>query len=240
MASDHRAHANAPRAYTRVHPRERDNEASIGLLVRVERGRGPSYYKRCKRRAGVRGRRGNGRDSQRMRGERQYPGCGTSIEGWCRRIKGGNRSLTCHLVRVTFAMPRLILQTLFRVRSRTGRTADKASLQFERHEFAGWIIRRRSTKAGKHSRVSRRSRPSVSRARIDGGVLVERMIAATSARIKSLSEISNLDRQSIIYQCDVSRLYRNNGYRNLLRDYVPELNCYGEKGLAIVSRCYYS
>jgi len=29
------------------------------------------------------------------------------------------------------------------------------------------------------------------------------MITATSARIKSLSGISNLDRRSIIYQCDV-------------------------------------
>lgn len=62
MASDHRAHANAPRVYAYL--RERDNEVSVGLVVPIriiiQRGRGSlarisSISRKCGIREGVKG-----------------------------------------------------------------------------------------------------------------------------------------------------------------------------------------
>lgn len=86
MASDHRAHANAPRAYTRVHLHGRDNEASVGVGVGpvVRAGRGGegllAHYKRYERRT-----RDAGGTVQRMRGSEKDS---TPIVGHRRRSKG--------------------------------------------------------------------------------------------------------------------------------------------------------
>lgn len=163
--------------------------------------------------------------------KRQYSSCGTSlpIKGWCLPLKRIKRredrwslwSLTCHLIRVTFTILRFILKCIPR------------SFAFERQSIAtvrtSWVRgldNKRTINKGRQTLAKLAAIEAIrERARIDDGTLVERMITVTSMRIKSLSEISNLDRQSIIYQCDVSRLYRNNG-RNLPRDYVSKLNRY--------------
>lgn len=143
------AHTRTRRAYTRVHLRGRDNEASVDLVVRVKRGREPlAHYKQIRAENGVRGRQSKNekeKDSILVVGHRRWS---RGDAGGSGKMEGGRwspRSLTCHLVRVTFARPRLILERIPRSLA-LGRPADKASLQFERHEFAGWIIRGRSTK----------------------------------------------------------------------------------------------
>lgn len=74
------AHTRTRRAYTRVHLRERDNEASVGLVVRVEWGRGSSHYKQYKRRTGVRGGQSKNEGSEKD---------STTAVGHHRRSKGG-------------------------------------------------------------------------------------------------------------------------------------------------------
>lgn len=109
--------------------------------------------------------------------------------------------------RVTFAMSRDSFSTIFRVRSRS--TERPTKHRYSSNVMSSRVLdNKRTIDKGRQTLASLAAIEAIrERARIDGGALVERMIMATSVRIKSLSEISNLDRQSIIYQCDVSRLY---------------------------------
>lgn len=229
MASDHRAHANAPRAYTRACIYVTTKRVSAWSCVWSERERAHRIISGISGTSGERGSGGGWWEGQSKNEGSEKDS--TPLVG--RRSKGdagGSRGETGHWPVTSSASPLPCRGSFFKRIPRSLGPAGRQSVATVRTSWVRGLDNKTTIDKGRQTLARLAAIEAIrERARIDGGVLVERMIAATSARIKSLSEISNLDRQSIIYQCDVSRLYRNNGYRNLLRDYVPKLNCYSER-----------